>query len=250
MRLHILSDIHLEFATFKPPETDADIIVLAGDIDNNFRGIVWARENFPSKEIIYVPGNHEYYGTYRAEALIQMRETARKHHIHLLDNDVLELEGVRFIGSTLWTDFELFQEATRPVAIKQGQEFLNDFRVIREDMSSNFTPADSIKLHKNSLNWLISKLDERHAEKTVVITHHLPSARSVDEKFKTSLISACFASELDYLFGKMELWIHGHTHSSLDYKVNGTRVICNPRGYSTNRGQENIDFNPGLVIDI
>ena len=70
------------------------------------------------------------------------------------------------------------------------------------------------------------------------------------DRFKDALLSACFASELDYLFGKMDLWVHGHTHDNLDYEVKDTRVICNPRGYVTYNCRENFDFKPGLVIEI
>jgi len=137
-----------------------------------------------------------------------------------------------------------------------GQRGLNDFRVIQEGRLGAFTPAQSIVLHERSLEWLKAKLDEpaavrQHFDgKTVVVTHHLPSMQSVVDRYKDSPLSACFASELDCLFGKMDLWIHGHTHDNLDYTANGTRVICNPRGYVTNQGQENCDFNPGLVIEI
>ena len=94
------------------------------------------------------------------------------------------------------------------------------------------------------------RITVEYAGKTVVVSHHLPSAESVAARFKDSLLSACFASELDYLFGKMDLWVHGHTHDNMDYVANGTRVICNPRGYVTYNGAENFDFNPGLVVEL
>jgi predicted phosphodiesterase len=250
MKLHILSDLHLEFSTFEPPATDADIIILAGDIGKGSNGIDWAREIFPNKEIVYVPGNHEFYGHRRPETLAMMRDAAQKVGVHLLDEDDLIIGNVRFLGCTLWTDFLLFGEAKKSTAMSDGQLCLNDFRVIREGEKIPFTPARSIELHEQSLAWLKAKLDEPFDGKTVVVTHHLPSRQSVVDRFKDALLSACFASELDYLFGKMVLWVHGHTHDNLDYEVNGTRVICNPRGYVTYRGAENFDFNPKLVIEI
>ncbi len=250
MKLHILSDLHLEFSTFESPETDADTIILAGDIGKGRIGIDWAREAFPNKKIVYVPGNHEFYGYHRPETLAMMRDAAQKVGIHLLDDDELVIGNVRFLGCTLWTDFLLFGEAKQITAMSDGQLCLNDFRVIREETKKPFTPARSIELHKKSLAWIKTKLDEPFDGNTVVVTHHLPSKQSVVARFKDSLLSACFASELDYLFGKMDLWIHGHTHDNLDYEVNGTRVICNPRGYVTYRGQENDDFIPNLVIEI
>lgn len=268
MKLHILSDLHLEFSTFDPIETDADVVVLAGDIGKKSSGIIWAREAFPDKEIIYVPGNHEFYGADRAETLTLMRIAADQCDVRLLDNDVVEIDGVRFLGSTLWTDFLLLGKSKKSTAMSDGQNCLNDFRLIRDEEVSTpgwvktrrvgwegtrpvrFSPARSIELHEQSLAWIKAKLDESFDGKTVVVTHHLPSKLSVAERFKDSSLSACFASELDFLFGKMNLWVHGHTHDNFDYEENGTRVICNPRGYVTYNCQENFDFKPGLVIEI
>jgi len=252
VKLHILSDLHLEFSTFEPPATDADVIVLAGDIGKGNKGVYWARDTFPDKPIVYVPGNHEFYGTRRSETLRLLRLAGKQTDVQILDEDelVFEQDGVRFLGCTLWTDFLLFEEANKITAMSDGQMFLNDFRVIQEEDNQRFTPARSIELHEHSLAWLKVKLDEPFNGKMVVVTHHLPSARSVVERFKDSLLSACFASELGYLFGKMDIWIHGHTHDNLDYVANGTRVICNPRGYVTNRGAENSHFNPKLVVEI
>jgi predicted phosphodiesterase len=249
VKLHILSDLHLEFSTFEPIETDADVVVLAGDIGKKSSGIIWARGAFPDKEIIYVPGNHEFYGADRTETLALMRIAADQCNVHLLDNDTVEIDGARFLGSTLWTDFLLFGESEKSTAMTNGRIFLNDFRFIREGHLI-FSTARSIVLHEQSLAWLKAKLDEPFDGKTVVVTHHLPSKLSVVERFKDSSLSACFASELDYLFGKMDLWVHGHTHDNLDYEANGTRVICNPRGYVTFSGMENFDFKPALVLEL
>lgn len=250
MKLHILSDLHLEFSTFEPFKTDADVVVLAGDIGKGTNGINWARSAFPDKNILYVPGNHEFYGADRPETLAAIRAAAQECGVHLLDEDEIVINGVRFLGCTLWTDFRLFGDDRKHQTIVAGMYGLNDFRVIREGSQGLFTPLHSIELHEKSLAWLKAKLDTPFDGKTAVMTHHLPSARSVVERFKDSLLAACFASELDYLFGKMGLWIHGHTHDNLDYEVNGTRVICNPRGYVTHWGQENSNFNPGLEVEI
>lgn len=250
MKLHILSDLHLEFATFEPPTTDADLIVLAGDIGSGDKGVQWARKAFPEKPIVYVPGNHEFYGSQRIETLSSLHATGKQNNVNILDSTEFVLGGVRFLGGTLWTDFQLFGEEKKLEAIKDSQFYIQDFSAINEEGNTRFTPARSIELHEQFLAWLIAKLDEPFAGKTVVITHHLPSPQSVVAQFKTDIVSACFASELDHLFGKMNLWIHGHTHESLDYEVNGTRVICNPRGYVLYSGNENFDFNPSLLIEV
>jgi len=249
MKLYILSDIHLEFSTFEPFTTDADVVVLAGDIGKKSNGIIWAREKFPDKEIIYVPGNHEFYGAQREDTLALMRFAAEQCKVHLLDNDEVVINGVRFLGSTLWTDFLLFGESKKNEVMMDGQNCLNDFRLIHEG-TMLFTPLLSTQLHEQSLAWLTKELNTPFNGKTVVVTHHLPSALSVVERFKDSSLSACFASNLDHLFGKMNIWIHGHTHDNLDYVANGTHVVCNPRGYVTYRGAENFHFNPKLVVEI
>jgi len=255
MKLQILSDLHLEHCHFfTPVETMADVIVLAGDIHSGANGIGWAREQFPGKQIIYVSGNHEMYGRQRLDTLAELRIEARKCGVHFLDDDEVVIDGehdsVRFLGTTLWTDFDLFGEEEKPWAMKEGQHFLNDFRVIHEGEKGHFSPGRSVELHKESLAWLQQKLAEPFDGKTVVVSHHLPSKRSVAERFKKSLLSACFASDLDHLFGKMDCWIHGHTHDNFDYIENGTRVVCNPKGYETYSGTENSQFNAGLVVEV
>lgn len=250
MKLHILSDLHLEFSSFEPPATDADVVVLAGDVAQGNKGVYWARQTFPNSQIIYVPGNHEYYRSCRPETLRLLRLAGKQNNVQVLDDDEWIYDGVRFLGSTLWTDFEFFGPEMKTMAMDEGARRLNDFRVIEEADELRFSPARSIELHERSLAWLTTKLDEPFDGPTVVVTHHLPSIKSVAARFIDTPLAACFASNLDHLFGKALLWIHGHTHDNMDYKMNGMRVICNPRGYVTYNGTENFDFKPGLVIEI
>lgn len=250
MKLHILSDLHNEFSHHMPSEAsqEADVIVLAGDIWKHDRGVYWARESWPDKEIIYVAGNHEFYGRNRKYVISQLHIAAEKTGVHFLDDDEIVIDGVRFLGATLWTDFELFGD--RDGCMLDGMQSLNDFRVINEG-DWVFSPIDSVNLHNKSLAFLKSKLAGKFDGKTVVVTHHLPSMLSVAERYKRDTLSACFASNLDRLLGKSELWVHGHTHDSFDYKVNGTRVVCNPRGYCTLvDGQENSKFKADLIVEI
>lgn len=251
MKLHVLSDLHLEFSTFEPPTTDADVVVLAGDVAQGNKGVYWARQTFPNSHIIFVPGNHEYYGSRRPETLRLLRVAGTQASVQVLDDDQWILDGVRFLGTTLWTDFEYFGPEMKNIAMEEGKLRLNDFRIIDEEDELRFSPARSIELHEKSLAWLTTKLAEPFDGQTVVITHHLPSVKSVAARFVDTPLSACFVSHLDHLFGKMDLWIHGHTHDNSDYVANGTRVICNPRGYVTShRSVENGDFKPSLVIEV
>ncbi len=252
MRIHILSDLHLEVAPFRPQRVECDLVVLAGDISKGSHGIEWARQTWPNKEILFVPGNHEFFNfkAERAEILNQMRLKAKTNGIHFLDNDEITLYGIRFLGATLWTDFNLFGEGSLKTAMVQAASFLPDFKEIRTG-GKLFTPSDSIELHKSSVSWLAGKLNEPTNQGTVVISHHLPALQSIPERFKTSMLSASFASYLNDLMGKSELWIHGHAHDSADYFLNGTRVVCNPRGYAKTPGtQENRAFNSSLVVEI
>jgi len=98
-KLHIISDLHLEFSMFEPPSTDADIIILAGDIGKVANGIHWARRTFPNKEIVYIIGNHEYYGTQRAETLAMLHIAAQATGVHLLDDAEVVIDGVRILAA-------------------------------------------------------------------------------------------------------------------------------------------------------
>jgi predicted phosphodiesterase len=263
MKLHIISDLHLEFASYDVLGLEADVIILSGDIGVGMKGIEWAARllNRTNAHIIYICGNHEFYrheiNSLRkamkayCSAPIGWEGDNSQHRLHFLDDDEVILNGVRFLGSTLWTDFKLFGEDMKQECMLEGQQRLNDFRLI--DVGEwAFNAMDSIDLHNKSVEWLTHKLKkEKFDGKTVVVTHHLPSAESVVARYKKDVLSACFASKLDNLLGYSELWIHGHTHDSLDYVSRGTRVICNPRGYSRYEGvNENDDFNSKLIVEI
>lgn len=251
MRLHVLSDIHLEFAEYEGHTVDCDVVVLPGDIHVGAAGIEWARQRWQDKEIIYVPGNHEFYRTQFAHMAEQLAEAGKLHGVHVLSRGEVFIGGVRFLGATLWTDFKLFGEDNKLRAMGECVQYLADFRVIRFGDRA-FSPMDCAHLHEQDVTWLESKLkNEPYDGKTVVVTHHLPSKRSVAARYAEDLTSAGFASDLSRLLGLSGIWIHGHTHDSFDYVESGTRVICNPRGYVTYRkAQENPAFDRALVIEV
>lgn len=267
MKLHIISDLHLEFSDHDVQGLEADVIVLAGDIGVGIKGLEWAAKLLSRTDahIIYVAGNHEFY----RHEIHSLRKTMKsycsapkgwtgdssEHRLHFLDDDEVIIDGVRFLGSTLWTDFKMFGETMKKDCMLEGEQKLNDFRLINITENNelwNFRALDSINLHNESVKWLSNKLKKETFDgQTVVVTHHLPSQQSVVERYKEKVLSACFASDLDDLFGYSDLWIHGHTHDSLDYVQNGTRVVCNPRGYSRTLGvNENDSFDPKLIIEI
>ncbi len=253
MKLHVLSDLHLNVAALKVPHTDADIVILAGDIARPKDAIAWA-STF-TQPILFVPGNHEFYGGSLDSAVQELKQLCRGSAIRVLDSEAVVIGDVRFLGTTLWTDFRLFGDGVqRDVAIREAQGFMRDFSRIRMNEASDtmFTPAASAQQFTRHANWLEQELAKPFSGKTVVITHHAPSPKSIHPKFANSLLNACFVSDAERLIDgkRVDLWLHGHTHDSFDYVLNGTRVVCNPRGYAKNGVNENPQFDPNLVIEV
>lgn len=253
MKLNILSDLHLNVAPFAVPETDADVVILAGDIGRPRDAAAWATRL--GKPVLYVPGNHEYYGDTLDGAILALREACAGTRIRVLDDDEAVLDGVRFLGSTLWTDFGLFGDGDRRAeAMRDGQRWVRDFSRIRTAGAQEalFTPEDSAARFDRHAQWLAARLATLHPGPTVVITHHAPSPMSVHPRFAGSPLNPCFVSDAGYLLDgtRAGLWIHGHTHDSFDYAVNGTRVVCNPRGYARNGVNENARFDPSLIVEV
>lgn len=258
MKLHIVSDLHIETRKVYLPVTDADVTVFAGDIGVGIKGIDFAGEHAAAtnKPVVYVSGNHEFY-YYDMPFVKEMINSWATNELnikkfHYLDNSECVIEGVRFLGCTLWTNFELFgTEKTQECLSLAGQR-LNDFHKIFYG-DHIFLPADSLRLHEASVKWLSKKLNEHFDGKTVVVTHHAPSFKSVANHFENNLTSACYASNLEHLIDgkKIALWVHGHMHESFDYMINGTRVVCNPRGY-TDRAfvAQNNQYKENLVVEI
>lgn len=247
MKLHILSDLHTEFADFGPPDTDADIVVLAGDIGVGTGGIDWAARHFPDVPVVYIPGNHEFYGHDVRDT--DLLSAAASANVHVLSDDALEIDGMRFVGCTLWTDFKLYGEGQVWFACQQAKTLIEDFTAIRNG-NRLFTPEDSVDLHRASVAWLVDELESSFNGPTVVVTHHLPAAPSIATRYKDDPLNPAFASRLEGIIEKYQpdLWIHGHTHVPCDYKIFGTRVVCNPRGYpseSSSRG-----FSPELIVEV
>lgn len=267
MKVRIFSDLHLEHSDrhppFVPPQADADVVILAGDIHNGTAAIDWAEQTFPGKTVLYVPGNHEYYDGDYFEVAAALHARSAGSNVRVLDNDGLVVDGVRFLGSTLWTDFELFGEQTLVQAIEESLRYVVDFRAIRYGTDGLFTPEHSLVQHRKAKAWLEEKLAEPFSGKTVVITHHAPHPGSVHPKWGASLTSAAFVSDLTPLMGPAALWIHGHTHDGFDFRVNGTRIVANPMGYRTSNWKqardgsvpavvsyENPRFDPAMVVEI
>jgi Icc-related predicted phosphoesterase len=235
MRIRLFSDLHLEMAEFEPPATACDVVVLAGDIHTRGRGLEWATDRFPDTPVLYVPGNHEYYG-----------QTLQKH-LQALMKESDGTNDVVFLGCTLWTDFQLFGEPR--VAGYEASRVVTDFRRIRTLPNySKFSPLEAAVLHRRSRDWLRERLEQYAGRRIVVATHHAPSARSLPEEYADDLVSAAYASNLDeFVEGYAPLlWLHGHVHTANDYFLGSTHVVSNPRGYP---GEET-GFRPDLVLEV
>lgn len=253
MRIAILSDLHLTIAAMPMPKCDCDVLILAGDVARPQQAIEWARQS--TVPVLYVPGNHEFYGGSLSGTLATLRQQAHGSNVHVLDKDEIQIDGVRFLCCTLWTDFRLFPtEALRAASVAEGSRFMRDFSRIKVDDTSEtlFSPAVSQQIFDQSVRWLDTKFAEPFDGVTVVVTHHAPSLGSINPKFADSLLNACFVSDLDAQITRWnpQLWVHGHTHDSYDYQVSNTRVVCNARGYASNGGAENSAFDAMLTIDI
>jgi hypothetical protein len=238
------------FSILPVPKTDADVVVLAGDIHLGNKAIDWAQQF--DKPVIYLMGNHEYYKGHLETVNQRIKEAAVGTNVYILDDDQVVLQGVRFIGGTLWTDFDLFGDAT--VAKLQAQDAMNDYRLIRTGPGyRRLKPNDTQLMFEKSVALLQKRLAEPFPGKTVVVTHHAPSIHSVHPIYLNDKLTPAFASNLEYLMGPpISLWVHGHVHHSNDYMLNGTRVVSNPRGYhyKDDRLPENPKFWPDLVVEI
>ena len=274
MKLYVLSDLHVEFAPFVPDlaaAEAADVVVLAGDVSNGVKGIAWARQAFADKPVVYVVGNHEFYRCDWVRLLDELRAQAQVHSVHFLENDAVTIDGVRFLGATLWTDFLLFGEDQKPAAMREAARVMNDFQLIKaralpaqvnmvgpHGSPWKLSPAHTLRRHRESLAWLKAQLPLGEADKTVVVSHHFPSVRSLAPQWADDLVSAIYGSNLpDEVVSGTALWIHGHAHSSFDYRIGQAsragRVVCNPRGYPVlwfKDEFENARFDPALLVEI
>lgn len=248
MRIHVLSDLHLKFAPFSPPDVSAEVIICAGDIHTGKNGLRWIRQSFHNKPVIYVLGNHEFYGQKIPKLTEELKAEAAGTNIVVLENDSVAIGDVTFLGATLWINFSL--NGNIPLAEVYAQTNMTDFRRIRTTPTyRRFRPNDARRYFAASYEFLIRKTRELQGQKFVIVTHHAPSRRSVPENFKTNPLTPAYASNLDAFAGECgaSAWIHGHIHTTADYWIGQTRVLSNPRGYPH---ELETNFNPSCVNTI
>lgn len=207
MKLRIFSDLHIEFSPFELASTEADVVILAGDIDIKSRGVNWANDTFQCP-VIYACGNHEFYGGHIDHTLRKMKEAAAPH-VHVLENETLILDKTRFLVTTAWTDYSSTGDV---VASKRAAwECMNDFAVIRADEGyRRLSPDDLIAKSKAAFAWLTQELEKPFDGQTVVVTHHAPVLDYVGDTLPENLIAA-YANDWPELLDKADLWVYGHT---------------------------------------
>jgi Icc-related predicted phosphoesterase len=264
MRLFIASDLHGETWPHDydvPEHLDFDVAVFAGDVHHAYRAVSWLTNQraLRDKPVLFVAGNHEYYGSILQDGAARIRDAARGTNVTFLDADAVPIiDGVRFLGCTLWTDYR-FEARDQAHGLHAGN-FMNDHKSIRTSGGAGFpvpfTPAAAYKRHLAERRWLTDRLAEEHDGPTVVVTHHGVHPGSLHERYDADgAINASFISDLSDVIAEHQpaLWVHGHVHDTHDYMVGETtRVVCNPRGYS--RGGDNFEnaagFIPDFVVEI
>ena len=251
MKIQLASDLHLEFdrtgSRFIEPAPDADLLVLAGDIDSGTQAVE-AFSDWPVP-VIYVAGNQEFYHRDWHQTRAELRAVAAGTCVRFLDNDLVVINGVRFLGSTLWTDFKS-RARTQEAVMREVGRGLNDYHVISE-CGAPLEPASTLADHQASRSWLETELAKPWSGRTVVVTHHAPHPLSIHHRFAGSKINGGFCSDLTPLLRQADLWLHGHVHDSFDYRVAGCRVVANPAGYRLVSGeQENSKFDQQLMIEV
>ncbi len=242
MRLQVFSDLHLEFGLLELPESEADIIIAAGDVALGADGIQWL--DTLGKPVVFVGGNHDYwYGDLR-DRVLEFRAESHFTQVRYLENEVYEQDGVRFLGCTLWTDYH----NQNSQVMKMVEMAVNDFRHISFDQRA-MKPEDLVGIHQASKAWLAKELAKPYAGKTVVVTHHAPSSRSWFANINNDIRYA-YCNDLEEWMGQfdIDLWVHGHVHKVSDYRCGETRVICNPRGYYNY--QETLEFVSDKLIEL
>jgi len=248
MRLHIFSDLHIEFAAWKPNRPAADVIIAAGDIEKGLNGLNWLQQHFPRQPVVYVTGNHEYYRHALPKLTEEIRRAAAGTNIHPLENAAVEIEGYTILGCTLWTSFLVGPDLE--AAMRYAEAGMNDFRLIRNSAEQRVLRAqDTARLHQESVLWLKHELMQHDPARTIVVTHHAPSRKSEAPYHANSPLNPAFTSDLDALIESsgIPLWVHGHTHYNVDYVIGSTRVLSNQRGYPGAKCQ---GFDGGKVVEL
>lgn len=254
MKIQLVSDLHLEFGEIpKIKRFGADVLILSGDIcvaEDFYRasksattpsvGAAMAYQDFFDQvshefpHVIYVAGNHEFYkGKWPGHFSVIRDAVKGFQNIRFLEKESVEIDGVLFIGSILWTNMNNYDAVTM-YTVQNG---MNDFNLITFDKGqfTKLRPVHVASYHSTAVQYIEQTLTENKNKTCVVVTHHAPTYESIERRYRNERhMNGAYASDLSELIldnPQIKLWTHGHTHHSMDYMVGDTRVVCNPKGY-------------------
>jgi Icc-related predicted phosphoesterase len=264
VKIALCSDVHLEFLELVIENTEnADVLILSGDIllaedlhdipapdpyssggmakyTQRLKAVIRYRdfikqcsEKFPN--VIAVAGNHEFYnGKFHQSLDVLRKEYGKYPNIHFLENDAVKLNGLTFLGATLWTDFN----KKDPLSLKDAEYSLNDYKEIRNDKVGyrKLRATDVYDRHVESLKYFKDTIQAEPLEQYVLAVHHAPSKLSTHPMYQKDYhLNGAYSSDLSEFIldhPQIKLITHGHTHFSFDYMIGSTRIACNPRGYA------------------
>ena len=254
MKIQFVSDLHIDHwgygiprpLPFGPEHIVGDVLVVAGDVDEQIPSLVSYLNTLTEagRPVFFVLGNHEYFSETWMTYQTRLREVLPPG-VTLLDRNETIIDGVRFLGCTLWTNFGGSMRKLRDC-----ESGMPDYEnIVKDDSWGMITGEDVLARHTEERAWLKTKLSESFSGPTVVVTHHAPSVRSNHPGLRGSRISTAFYSHLENLIEKVQpdLWVHGHMHNSSDYRIGKTRVVCNPCGYSEG---ENEGWDPERTAEV
>lgn len=250
MKVSYLSDLHLDsnHSMFDLNLLDkGDVLVLAGDIFeiHNYENIKMFLGRFFEKaltsysHVLYVPGNHEFYGG-KINDGVKMMKRYIPSSVKILNDEYIDIQNVRFVGSTLWTDFG--NSVQNELAAQVG---MADYRHIKESNGQNLVTHTIKKINANSAHFIFKTVEDTD-KKCVVISHHAPSFKSSDPRYPIDKLSSAFYNSYDFPIGihhNLTHWIHGHIHCESDYMIDHCRVLCNPFGYRRYGENKTIEYS-------
>lgn len=267
----MVSDLHLEFKDLALNNPGVDVLVLAGDImtvepwyarskKDDYSAWMGKRAeryeifkdfldrvttNFP--HVIWVAGNHEFYGFRWYQTLEVATWISQGYsNLYFLERNSVTIDGVHFVGATLWTDFNKGD----PLATYHANGSMNDYRAIVNDREGfrGLHPRDTVYRYRDSVNYLSTAVEG--LDRVVVVTHHAPTPLSTHPRYVGDITNYAYHSDLsEWILDRPQvvLWCHGHTHDPYDYQMGGTRVVCNPRGYDP---YEHTGWDPTKIIEV
>lgn len=259
-----LTDLHLDCGKLKIKKyPECDYVLITGDLASKLGGWGFIQELLSKNYIvIFILGNHEYHSenrkdvkTYKEIEELWKKKSEEFENFHVLINDTIEFEGIRFIGSTLWTNLNnLEQEAIEYFSeIRDSAKIYKTFYGIGYSRRGgrNISVTDFYDFHTKSVEFIEKELQKEFEGLTVLGTHHAPLIESLDTRYKGSKLNNYYASDLSYLFDKYKIdaAFHGHVHQSKHYFYKDTLVTCNPRGYKK-YNELNEDFDEGKIIEL